>query len=107
MNKIIYSARWSKCGKFLFTTEYGGIIKVFDTQKFELLDTYGKFKETNRAWTCDMDFRPNSNSESKIFCGYEEKSLKVLDFDKKKGKFSLAYEYLAHLDPIKTLSLCA
>jgi WD40 repeat protein len=82
-------------------------VKAFDTKNFNLLDTYGKFKETNRAWTCDMDFRENSNSEAKIFVGYEEKSLKVLDFDKKNGKFKFSYEFLAHLDPIKSLTLCA
>jgi len=30
-SKIIYSCKWSKDGKFLFTTEYGGIIKAYDT----------------------------------------------------------------------------
>ena len=48
--KIIYNVRWSKCGKFLFSSEYGGIIKVYDTEKFEVKDTYGKFNDNNRVY---------------------------------------------------------
>jgi len=31
--------------------------------------------------------------------------MKVLNFDKTEGKFSLDYEFIAHLDPIKNIAL--
>lgn len=39
-----------------------------------------------------MDFRENSKTGNKVFVGYEnQKTMKVFDFDKQKGKFSLDY----------------
>lgn len=31
--------------------------------------------------------------------------LKVLTFDKQKGKFKLDYEFVAHLDPIRNITM--
>lgn len=102
---IIYSVKWSKCGKFLFCSERGGIVKAFDTVKFEQLDSYGEFNEAERAWSCDMDFREGISNNSSVFVGYESKKcLKVLNFDKQKGKFSLDYEMEAHLAPIRNMN---
>lgn len=33
--------------------------------------------------------------------------LRVLDFDKKTGKFTQDYEFVAHLDPIRNITLNA
>lgn len=75
-----------------------------------------------------MDFRENSRTGDRIFVGYEvifsffnekvekiikmfkflqKKNLRVLNFDKQQGKFKLEYEFLAHLDPIKNITLNA
>ncbi|KRX01707.1 WD40-repeat-containing domain [Pseudocohnilembus persalinus] len=103
-NKIIYSTKWSKCGNYLFTTEYGGIVKVFDTQKFNLLDQFGHYSESNRAWTCDMDFRDESKTGHHVFVGFENQmQMKILKFEPEKNKLELDFEFLAHLNPIKSL----
>lgn len=69
------------------------------------MDTYGTYHEKDRAWTLDMNFSKNSKSENKILVGYERKVLGVLDFNPETKKFSLDYEYVAHMNPIKCITL--
>ena len=63
--------RFSQDGKYLFTSEYGGILKAYETQNFNLVDTFGHYNDKDRAWSLDMNFASNSKSENKIFVGYE------------------------------------
>lgn len=90
-NKIIYNIKWSRCGNYLVTSEYGGICKIFETKNFSEVAAFGKYHEdervirlifstinklfiwffNNKAWCCDVDFRETSKNKFKIFVGYE------------------------------------
>ena len=71
-SKIIYSVNWSGCGRYLITSEYGGVIKVFDTKNFSLLHKFGKYDENERviffdliffkAWTAGVDMSKGSKT---------------------------------------------
>lgn len=56
-------------------------MKAYETQNFNLVDTYGTYNDKDRAWSLDMNFASNSKSENKIFVGYERKVLGAIDFD--------------------------
>jgi len=52
-----------------------------------------------------MDFRENSKTGSNVFVGYENKHVKVFNFDKKTSKLKFDYEFMAHMDPIKNITV--
>ncbi|KAL4429521.1 hypothetical protein ABPG74_014296 [Tetrahymena malaccensis] len=104
-NKIIYNIKWSRCGNYLVTSEFGGVCKIFETRNFSQIASFGKFQEDERAWCCDIDFRETSKHKNKIFVGYESRIVKVLTFSPQEKSLQLDYEFIAHMDPIKCLNL--
>jgi WD40 repeat protein len=65
--------KWSEDEKYLFTSEYGGIIRAYDAKTLELLDSYGVYNEHEKGWCLDFDFSDSSNTKSTIYVGYEVK----------------------------------
>jgi len=53
----------------LFTAEFGGQVKVYDTKNFNLIDVFGKFNDEHRAWSLDVDFSHKSSFKNKVYMG--------------------------------------
>ena len=46
---VIYSIEWSKDGKYLISSDFDGVLKVFDSKKFDLLAQTPKMPTENRV----------------------------------------------------------
>lgn len=87
------------------TSEYGGVCKIFDAKNFELIASFGRSHPDERAWCCDLDFRETSKNKMQIFVGFETRVVKVLTFSPEEKSLKGNYEFLAHMDPVKSVSL--
>ena len=116
---VIYSIEFSKDGKYLISSDFDGVLKVFDSKKFDLIAQTPKMPTENRvfynltifinklnkAYSCNLDFSAESKLTNNIYVGYMDTYIRMWKLDPASKKLELVKEMQGHLDAIKNVAL--